>query len=36
MAELDSALNEWIDSVPGHRVYFGLSNLTGPLTASAS
>jgi hypothetical protein len=28
VAELDSSLNEWIDTVPGHREYFLLSDST--------
>ena len=30
VAELDSALNKWVDTVPAHRAfYFGLSSANG-------
>ena len=36
VAELDSALNEWIDTVPNHRAYFFPKHLAYSLNAPAS
>jgi hypothetical protein len=36
VAELDSALNEWIDMVPNHRASSLPTNFSCPLNASTS